>query len=81
MFQKIFGAILIIIGPILIIKTDIFYRMVGKIGWAENKLGSGGTILLINIIGLILIFVGLTMVLGFFDGIIGFVFDPILRTQ
>jgi hypothetical protein len=81
MFQKILGIAFIALGPLLIIKTDLIYRQVGKIGWAEDKLGSGGTITLINILGLVLIFLGLILVLGFFDGIVSFIMGPVLQRQ
>jgi len=81
MFQTIFGIILVIIGPVFVIKTEVFYRFIGQIPWAEDKLGAGGTRLLINIIGLILIFIGLTMIFGFFDTIIGAIFSPLLQNK
>jgi len=77
MFQTIFGIFLVILGPVLIIKTEVFYRFTGKIAWAEDKLGPGGTRLFINIIGFVMIFIGLTMIFGFFDAIVGAVFDPL----
>lgn len=52
----VIGGIVIIVGAILVIKTEWIYNFTGPIDWAETHLGTdGGTRLLIKIIGLILI--------------------------
>jgi len=79
MFLKIFGIILIIIGPILVIKSEWFLENFGRIEWAEQKLGAeGGTRLFYKLLGLLFIFFGLTMIFNFFGGIVQWVFSPLL---
>ncbi|MFH1367325.1 MAG: hypothetical protein ABIH38_05090 [Patescibacteria group bacterium] len=51
------GGIVIIVGALLVIKTEWIYNFTGPIDWAEQHLGTdGGTKLFIKLIGLILIF-------------------------
>jgi len=79
MFLKIFGAILVIIGPFLVIKAEWFLENFGRIEWAEQKLGAeGGTRLFYKLLGLLCIFFGLTMIFNFFGGIVQWVFSPLL---
>jgi len=50
------GGLVIIVGALLVIKTEWIYNFTGPIDWAEQHLGTeGGTKMLIKIIGLILI--------------------------
>lgn len=50
------GGLVIIVGVLLVIKTDWIYNFTGPIDWAESHLGTeGGTRLFIKIIGIILI--------------------------
>jgi len=79
MFLKIFGIILVIIGPILVIKSEWFLENFGRIEWAEQKLGAeGGTRLFYKLLGLLFIFFGLTMIFNFFSGIVMWVFSPLM---
>ena len=79
MFLKIFGAILVIIGPFLVIKAEWFLENFGRIEWAEQHLGTeGGTRLFYKLLGLIFIFFGLTMVFNLFGGIVYWIFSPLL---
>lgn len=49
----IFGIIGIVIGAVLVIKTDWFVEFFGRIAWAELHLGtSGGTRLFYKLIGI-----------------------------
>ena len=79
MLQKFFGAFLFISGIVLILKTQWFLENFGRIPWAEEKLGvEGGTRFFYKILGILMIFFGLTMVFGMFGGIIYFIFDPLI---
>lgn len=64
----IVGIIAIIVGIILIIKTEWFVENFGSSAWAEAHLGtSGGTRLLYKLIGLAMIvlsLMGMTGILG-----------------
>ena len=77
MFLKIFGLILLISGPFLVIKSEWFLDNFGRIQWAEDKLG-GGTRFLYKIIGLGFMFIGLTMIFDFFGGIVMWIFSPLV---
>ena len=79
MFQKIFGACLIVAGILLVIKSEWFLENFGRISWAEQKLGAeGGTRLFYKLLGLLFIIIGMTLVLDFFEGIILWVFSPLM---
>jgi len=78
MFVKIFGVILFVIGPLLIVKSEWFLENFGRIGWAEEHLGTeGGTRLFYKLLGILFIFFGLTMIFGLFGGIVNFIFSPL----
>jgi hypothetical protein len=82
MFLKIFGAVLFVLGVFLIIKTEWMLENFGRIDWAEEKLGTyGGTRFFYKVGGLILIFVGLTMIFDMFEGILMWFFSPLLPKQ
>ncbi|MCX6745960.1 MAG: hypothetical protein NTX00_02975 [Candidatus Parcubacteria bacterium] len=79
MFLKIFGLILLISGPFLVIKSGWFLENFGSIQWAEDKLSTeGGTRFLYKIIGLAFMFFGLTMIFDLFGGIVIWIFSPLL---
>ncbi|MBP6859329.1 MAG: hypothetical protein KBC69_01755 [Candidatus Magasanikbacteria bacterium] len=53
------GLIMVLIGVLLVIKTEWFIQNFGNNAWAEEKLGtSGGTRLLYKLIGIAFIFFG-----------------------
>jgi hypothetical protein len=82
MFLKIFGGILFIVGPILVIKASWFLENFGRIEWAEKHLGTeGGTRLFYQLLGLAFMFFGLTMVFNLFEGIVMWVFSPLLPNR
>ncbi len=80
MWTYILGIIVIIIGFLLIIKTQWFITNFGHSQWAEAKMGGGGTRILYKIIGMVCIIgslMGMTgmmeeVVLGIFSGLLGF---------
>ncbi len=76
MFNIIFGIGLLVIGIIMPIKSNWFLKTFGRNNWAEQKLGS--TITFYKILGILMIFFGLTMIFGLFGGIIKFVFGPLI---
>ncbi|OGY41580.1 MAG: hypothetical protein A2Y82_01140 [Candidatus Buchananbacteria bacterium RBG_13_36_9] len=79
MFLKIFGLILVVVGPLLVIKAEWFLENFGRIEWAEAHLGTeGGTRLFYKLLGIIFIFFGLTMIFNLFGGIVTWVFSPLL---
>jgi len=53
------GLIMVLVGALLVIKTEWFIQNFGNNAWAEEKLGtSGGTRLLYKLIGIVFIFFG-----------------------
>jgi hypothetical protein len=51
----------------------------GPIEWAEDKLRtSGGSRFFYKMVGLLMIFFGMAMVLGLFEGMVLWVFGPLL---
>lgn len=79
MLQKILGIIGIFVGMLLVIKAEWFLKNFGRIDWAERKLSTeGGTRIFYKLLGLILIFVGLLLIFGLFEGIVAWVFSPLL---
>ena len=76
MALKIFGAALMVIGVLMVLKTDWFLRAIGRIPWAERVIGSTRTFF--KILGVALVFIGLTMFFNLFGGIVYWVMGPLL---
>ena len=69
------GLIMVLVGTVLIVKTEWFIENFGSNAWAEAKLGtSGGTRMMYKILGLIIIFFGMlvatNMIAGFLNATI-----------
>ncbi|MFA6423728.1 MAG: hypothetical protein WCV83_00245 [Candidatus Magasanikbacteria bacterium] len=63
------GIICVIVGSLLVLKTEWFHENFGTIGWAEEHLGtSGGSRLLYKLLGLVAIFIGFLLVTNMFQG-------------
>jgi len=65
------GAVLLVAGILLVIFSQKIYNNFGPNRWAEEKLGGGGTVSLLRIVGAILILLGLFIWVGLFDLIFG----------
>ncbi|MBU0531166.1 MAG: hypothetical protein ABIG32_02155 [Candidatus Uhrbacteria bacterium] len=75
MFWRIvIGLIIAVVGFFMIWKTTAFQGWTGRIAWAEEKLGGGGTSTFLKILGLLIIFVGVFYATGIFQDIIGWFF-------
>lgn len=79
MALKIFGVVFIVMGVLMVLKTDWFLRAIGTIPWAERVIGS--TRSFFKILGVILIFVGLTMFFNMFGGIVYWVLGPLVPNR
>ncbi|MEK7213074.1 MAG: hypothetical protein AAB678_01375 [Patescibacteria group bacterium] len=67
--RYIVGALLVLVGAVMVVKSEWFYQNFGSISWAEENLGtSGGSRLMYKLIGLILIFVGMMLITGMMQG-------------
>ena len=76
----ILGIIGIVIGFLLIWKSDWIVNNFGRVDWAEIKLGAeGGTRLLWKLIGLAVIIIAMLYMFGFIEGVIGAIFSPLFR--
>lgn len=63
------GALLAVVGTLMILKTEWFLENFGTISWAEEKLGtSGGSRLMYKFIGLALIFLGFLLLTNMMQG-------------
>jgi len=70
-FRVIGGIIVIVIGTMVVIKTERILEVAGRNTWAETKLGSwGGTRFMWKMIGLIVVFVGLLITTNMFGGFV-----------
>ena len=68
------------VGAIFVLKTEWFVQNFGKVEWAEQHLGfEGGTRLFYKLLGLAIIFISLFGFTGGVQGIILWVFAPMLR--
>ncbi len=63
------GIVCVLVGVLLVLKTEWFLQNFGTIAWAEQNLGtSGGSRLMYKIIGLIGIFIGFLLITNMFQG-------------
>lgn len=63
------GIFCVLIGTLLILKTEWFLENFGTIAWAEENLGtSGGSRLAYKLFGLLGIFIGFLLVTNMFQG-------------
>ncbi|MDD3711407.1 MAG: hypothetical protein PHP37_02310 [Patescibacteria group bacterium] len=76
------GLILITIGTLIVIKSENLFQALGRIAWFEKNFGSeGGSRLGYKLIGLVVIFFGLLMASGTFDGFIKTALSPLTKTR
>jgi len=69
-WRIILGLIVALVGFLMIYKTRTFQGITGRIAWAEDKLGGGGTYTFLKILGLLVIFLGIFIVSGIIDDIL-----------
>lgn len=62
--KYLFGFILIAMGFFLVWKTDWMMKNFGRVEWAEQKLGSGGTWTFYKLIGVGFIFLAFLITTG-----------------
>lgn len=74
--KYVVGILVILLGVAMVLKTNWFLQMFGRIGWAEQHLGlEGGSRLFYKLLGIAFIFLSLMgmtgllgqLILGFFD--------------
>jgi len=65
------GLILVVIGILLVVKTEVFYRITGRISWAERYFGTeGGTRLFLKFLGILVILLGFTVMVGLWNSLL-----------
>lgn len=76
------GLILIAIGTLIVIKSENLFQALGRIAWFEKNFGTeGGSRLGYKLIGIIVIFFGLLITSGTFDGFITAMLSPLTRAR
>ena len=52
----VFGILVMLLGVFMVIKTQWFISNFGHSGWAESKLGGGGTRIMYKVLGILFVF-------------------------
>ncbi len=69
--QYFIGVMIVLVGVLLILKTEWFLENFGTIAWAEENLGtSGGSRLMYKFIGIFGIFIGFLLITNMFGGFV-----------
>jgi hypothetical protein len=66
----LFGLFIIFIGFTIVWKTAWYQEWTGRIAFAEDKLGAGGTSSFLKIIGMLVCFVGMAVATNLIDDIL-----------
>ncbi|OGY87362.1 MAG: hypothetical protein A2458_04645 [Candidatus Kerfeldbacteria bacterium RIFOXYC2_FULL_38_9] len=74
--KYVISLILIVVGFLFIWKTNAFIKAFGRVAWAEEKLGGGGTWTFYKILGVICILMGFMIMFGFFYWLLDLLFIP-----
>lgn len=74
-YRIIIGLIAVVVGFLMIWKTEAFYNFAGSIDWAERHM-AGGTRSFLKLLGVIVILVGFIVTFNMYVGILDFVFQP-----
>lgn len=78
--QIIIGIILMVVGGLIVVKSESFLKIFGRIAFFEKHLGpEGGSRLGYKIIGLIVFFLGLLSFTGMIGGFIQWLFSPVIN--
>jgi len=78
----IFGLILIVVGTLIVMKTEWLMQNFGRVNWFEKNLGAeGGSRLGYKLLGLLAIFVGLLFLTGLMGGFMNWMLSPLTRVR
>jgi len=76
----IIGIIFVVVGFTMIWKTEAWFGFFGRVAFAEKYLGTeGGSRLFYKLIGLLAIVIGLLLVTGLYDDVLGTAASPLIR--
>ena len=82
MGQIIIGIVGIIVGTMMVAKSEWLLSAFGRVNWAEPHLGTeGGTRIFYKLLGLITIFVSLLIMTGMVEGVLIAIFSPLFPKQ
>jgi hypothetical protein len=74
------GIVGIIIGSVMVMRSEWFLSFFGRINWAEIHLGSeGGTRVFYKLLGMITILISLMVMTGMIEGLLFAIFGPLFR--
>jgi len=76
-FGQIILGLLMVVGGILVLKNNYQISNNIRIAFAEEHLGGGGSYLVWKLLSLLLIFIGFSVMFGFFDNIMAFILSPL----
>ena len=79
--KYILSILAIALGVYMVIKTEWFLQNFGRSAWAEDKLGGGGTRLMYKVLGIIIIFISLSVMTGSMEGMVMAVLGPLFGIQ
>ncbi|MBT4942233.1 MAG: hypothetical protein HOL80_03465 [Candidatus Magasanikbacteria bacterium] len=79
--KYILSILAIALGVYMVIKTEWFLQNFGRSAWAEDKLGGGGTRLMYKVLGIIIIFISLSVMTGSMEGMVMAVLGPLFGLQ
>ena len=75
--KYVLGMLVIVVGAIMVIKTEWFLENFGQSSWAEDKLGGGGSRLMYKLIGIAVVLLSLMAMTGMLGEVIVSVFGGI----
>jgi len=74
------GLILIVVGALIVVKSEWLLDNFGRIGFFEQHLGTeGGSRLGYKLAGILTIFIGLLIMTGMIGGFLSWLLSPILK--
>ena len=76
----IIGVIIIIVGALIVVKSEWVYNSFGSIAFFDRYLGAeGGGRLGYKLIGMLFIIIGILVSTNMIGGFISWIFSPLLR--
>lgn len=78
--QIILGIIIIVIGALVVIKSEAILNFFGRIAFFEKHLGAeGGSRLGYKLVGILMFFIGLLIMTGLIQGFMNWILSPLFR--
>ncbi|OIO06930.1 hypothetical protein COX68_03465 [Candidatus Falkowbacteria bacterium CG_4_10_14_0_2_um_filter_41_15] len=78
----LFGLVLVVVGTLIVMKTEWLMQNFGRVNWFERNLGAeGGSRLGYKLLGLLAIFVGLLFITGLMGGFMNWALSPLTRVR